>query len=202
MRKRREAFTIPLLIGREAWTPSAPRRAKARRGAGAEEGAPKRAADDPPFPCSLPVCGFPSVRMSPFWFVPRPGVLHPFPSRTRPLRPPAAMILRSRARESSAARTFLHQARPRPPGRWPGLFCARLFRGFRPKNGPARDTGFSGPKMGRRGTPGFPAQKWAGTGPRVVRGFRIFRMPKAGLSRSPRAATAGTPGDTGEFCAR
>ena len=32
MRKRREALTIPLLIGREAWTPSAPRRARRRAG--------------------------------------------------------------------------------------------------------------------------------------------------------------------------
>ena len=51
-------------------------------------------------------------RSQSLWFVPLAGVRHPFPSRTRPLRPPAAMIVRSRARESSAARTFFHQKSP------------------------------------------------------------------------------------------
>ena len=37
-----------------------------------------------------------------FWLVALAGLRHPFPSRTRPLRAPAAMILRPGARESSA----------------------------------------------------------------------------------------------------
>ena len=51
-------------------------------------------------------------RSQSLWFVPLAGVRHPFPSRTRPLRPPAAMIVRSRARESSAARTFFSTQTP------------------------------------------------------------------------------------------
>ena len=51
-------------------------------------------------------------RSQSLWFVPLAGVRHPFPSRTRPLRPPAAMIVRSRARESSAARTFFSTQNP------------------------------------------------------------------------------------------
>ena len=44
------------------------------------------------------------------------GALHPIPSRTRPLNPPAAMILRPKARESSPLPVLqtTHQNRTRP----------------------------------------------------------------------------------------
>ena len=119
MRKRREAFTIPLLIGREVWTPPArdpPPVGRAR--AGSMEGG-GNAAPEGTRPGSVECCRR-EQRRSPdqdgrsqsLWFVPLAGVRHPFPSRTRPLRPPAAMIVRSRARESSAARTFFFNAKP------------------------------------------------------------------------------------------
>ncbi len=52
-----------------------------------------------------------------FWLVALAGLRHPFPSRTRPLRAPAAMILRPGARESSAPPTSIRA--PRDAG---GLF--------------------------------------------------------------------------------
>ena len=45
------------------------------------------------------------------WLAALAGLKHPFPSRTRPLRAPAAMILRSGARESSALPTSFSQPR-------------------------------------------------------------------------------------------
>ena len=45
------------------------------------------------------------------WLAALAGLKHPFPSRTRPLRAPAAMILRSGARESSALPTSFPQPR-------------------------------------------------------------------------------------------
>ena len=44
------------------------------------------------------------------WLVAMAGLKHPFPSRTRPSRAPAAMILRLRARESSAPPAVFFQA--------------------------------------------------------------------------------------------
>ena len=118
MRKRREAFTIPLLIGREVWTPPA----RDPPHGGGRGRAAWRAAESRPGgtrPGSVECCRR-EQRRSPdqdgrsqsLWFVPLAGVRHPFPSRTRPLRPPAAMIVRSRARESSAARTFFSTQNP------------------------------------------------------------------------------------------
>ena len=52
-----------------------------------------------------PVC-FPAETI---WLATLAGLKHPFPSRTRPLRARAAMILRPGARESSASPTSLSQ---------------------------------------------------------------------------------------------
>ena len=119
MRKRREAFTIPLLIGREVWTPPArdPPHGGGR-GRAAWRAAESRPGGTRPGPAWTLQAR--TARHSPdqdgrsqsLWFVPLAGVRHPFPSRTRPLRPPAAMIVRSRARESSAARTFFSTQNP------------------------------------------------------------------------------------------
>ena len=113
MRKRREAFTIPLLIGREVWTPPARDPPPGGEGAGGQHGGRRKAAPEGPVlglhgRCRREQRRSPDQdgRSQSLWFVPLAGVRHPFPSRTRPLRPPAAMIVRSRARESSAARTF------------------------------------------------------------------------------------------------
>ena len=59
-----------------------------------------------------------------FWLVALAGLKHPFPSRTRPLRAPAAMILRPRARESSAPPTSLSSP-PRGACRAGGFSSAR-----------------------------------------------------------------------------
>ena len=58
------------------------------------------------------------------WLVASAGLRHPFPSRTRPLRAPAAMILRPGARESSAPQAIpprgAHARHARAP---PAFFC-------------------------------------------------------------------------------
>ncbi len=58
-----------------------------------------------------------------FWLVALAGLRHPFPSRTRPLRAPAAMILRPGARESSAPPTSI--SNPCTASRGAGIFFAR-----------------------------------------------------------------------------
>ena len=48
MRKRREAFTIPLLIGREVWTPPARDPPPGGEGAGGQHGGRRKAAPEGP----------------------------------------------------------------------------------------------------------------------------------------------------------
>ena len=130
MRKRREAFTIPLLIGREVWAPPAPApRETGARGLARPPAQSAQEDEETAFPEGggrSRMADFPVRRRNP-WFVPPAGVRHPFPSRTRPLRPPAAMILCSRAGESSAARTVSRRP-PGPPLGAGGLFFAPAGR--------------------------------------------------------------------------
>ena len=221
MRKRREAFSIPLLIGREAWTPSAPRRAQARRGAGAIERRARRAPRMKTLSECAASCRNPVRPVVPFWFVPRPGVLHPFPSRTRPLRPPAAMILRSRARESSAARTFSFQGPP-PPPRGAGPFSLRAAgAGPRRRAGPPAHAGCQS-RQARTWAPGSAAAhspgRHGGAAVATISGARICGprgygrrsganrrasppahagAGAAGAARAPESAAAHSPGRHG-----
>ena len=57
MRKRREAFTIPLLIGREVWTPPARDPPPGGEGAGGQHGGRRKAAPEGPVLGLLNVAG-------------------------------------------------------------------------------------------------------------------------------------------------
>ena len=74
------------------------------------------------------------------WLAALAGLKHPFPSRTRPLRAPAAMILRSGARESSALPTSFSQ--PRATRSRGAFSCAWRARGGA---GAARHSGWGRP---------------------------------------------------------
>ena len=115
VRKAREGLSRPVLIGRAA-CPLRPPPCRRRGAAGGEEqkhasretrrpGAPLR-------PFCEKNCLFPfRFRLLILWPVALAGLSHPFPSRTRTLRAPAAMVLRPGAWESSAPPAFL----PGPP---------------------------------------------------------------------------------------
>ena len=110
--KNREVLSLPLLIGRETWPPPLFESAEAA----VKRGQSKAVVAECWF-CEFGFAGH-------SWLVAPAGKKHPFPSRTRPLSAPAAMILRSRARESSTLPTFFFKPRGRPTT--PGLFfwCA------------------------------------------------------------------------------
>ena len=71
MRKRREAFTIPLLIGREVWTPPARDPPPGGEGAGGQHGGRRKAAPEGPVLGLLNVAG---ANSAPF-----PGLRRPEP---------------------------------------------------------------------------------------------------------------------------
>ena len=125
VRKAREGLSRPVLIGRAA-CPLRPPPARESGTAGGEEqkhasretrrpGAPLR-----PF-CGLPFISF-RFRLLILWPVALAGLSHPFPSRTRTLRAPAAMVLRPGAWESSAPPVFFPG--PQPLAEAGGLFFA------------------------------------------------------------------------------
>ena len=118
-RKAREGCSLPFLMGREASPPSPfPDRTAPGRGRGRNENAvPVLLAE-----CWMKTPGEEVAVVDSFWLVAPAGRQHPFPSRTRPLRAPAAMILRSRARESSAPPAFFSKGAPVHPGAL--FFCA------------------------------------------------------------------------------
>ena len=95
-RKRGDALSRGVLMGRAAWPP--PAHATDSRRVGVEGAAPCDA---------LRMLHGPSAVSGTPWLVALAGQKHPFPSRTRPLRARAAMILRPGARESSAPPTSI-----------------------------------------------------------------------------------------------
>ena len=82
----------------------------------APSGAPPRT------PSAEPSFRFLRFRLLILWPVALAGLSHPFPSRTRTLRAPAAMVLRPGAWESSAPPVFLPG--PQPHDEAGGLFFA------------------------------------------------------------------------------
>ena len=115
VRKAREGLSRPVLIGRAA----CPLRPPPIRGSGRAGGeymnylktrrALRRAPAEPPLR-GLPFLFF-RFQLLIFRPVALAGLSHPFPSRTRTLRAPAAMVLRPGAWESSAPPVFFS----RPP---------------------------------------------------------------------------------------
>ena len=144
VRKAREGLSRPVLIGRAA-CPLRPPPARESGTAGGEEwkhasretrrpGAPLR-----PF-CGLPFISF-RFRLLILWPVALAGLSHPFPSRTRTLRAPAAMVLRPGAWESSAPPVFF--SRPPASRQRLGAFFFALDRaGASPCDACGRSFGF------------------------------------------------------------
>ncbi len=143
--KRREAFSVSLLIGREVWTPSARLVPHKGNPSGGRKESSNRLRNSPRFLGTEETIFPPWPVVDPFWFVPLAGVKHPFPSRTRPLRPPAAMIVRSRACESSAARTFFLTRFPGETGR--RAFFLRAGHAKSKKGGRRREEGGSSARV-------------------------------------------------------
>ncbi len=132
VRKAREGLSRPVLIGRAA-CPLRPPPCRRRGAAGGEDmklycatrrpGAPLR-----PF-CALPLLLlFFRFRCRFLWPVALAGLSHPFPSRTRTLRAPAAMVLRPGAWESSAPPVFFSKAPCLVQDEAGGLFLFRAGR--------------------------------------------------------------------------
>ena len=129
MRKAREGLSRPVLIGRAA----CPLRPPPCRPSGAAGGVERELSlrDAPSGRAPAPLLrglrlAFLPLPVADFWPVALAGLSHPFPSRTRTLRAPAAMVLRPGAWESSAPPVFLTGPRPRlGRGRGPFSFPAR-----------------------------------------------------------------------------
>ena len=136
VRKAREGLSRPVLIGRAA-CPLRPPPCRADGAAGGEDmklslrDAPSGRAPAPLLRLSSCFLSFPAAD---FWPVALAGLSHPFPSRTRTLRAPAAMVLRPGAWESSAPPVFFS----RPPASSRGWGPFSVPRGA----GPARLHGF------------------------------------------------------------
>ena len=109
VRKAREGLSRPVLIGRAA-CPLRPPPCREDGAAGGRTWIFLHATRPPARPCAPSaehLCPFPfRFRLSILWPVALAGLSHPFPSRTRTLRAPAAMVLRPGARESSAPPVF------------------------------------------------------------------------------------------------
>ena len=109
VRKAREGLSRPVLIGRAA-CPLRPPPCRNSGAAGGEDeehilrDAPSGRAPAPLLR-GLPLLFF-RLPAADFWPVALAGLSHPFPSRTRTLRAPAAMVLRPGAWESSAPPVF------------------------------------------------------------------------------------------------
>ena len=134
VRKAREGLSRPVLIGRAACPLRPPPIRESGRAGGedmniytrdAPSGAPPRD------PLCGPFLSSSRFQLLIFWPVALAGLSHPFPSRTRTLRAPAAMVLRPGAWESSAPPVFFS----RPPAsrqRLGAFFCGCARGGTRP----------------------------------------------------------------------
>ena len=129
VRKAREGLSRPVLIGRAACPLRPPALPRTRKGRGQDmkviytRRALRRAPAEPPLR-GLPFLFF-RFQLLILWPVALAGLSHPFPSRTRTLRAPAAMVLRPGAWESSAPPVFFS----RPPAsrqRLGAFFCVAV----------------------------------------------------------------------------
>lgn len=135
VRKAREGLSRPVLIGRAA-CPLRPPPCREDGAAGGEDrrqilrDAPSGRAPAPLLRPSLRPFLFFRFQLLILWPVALAGLSHPFPSRTRTLRAPAAMVLRPGAWESSAPPAFLTRPPASSRGWGPFFFSGR--RGGRP----------------------------------------------------------------------
>ena len=134
VRKAREGLSRPVLIGRAACPLRPPPIRESGRAGGedmniytrdAPSGAPPRD------PLCGPFLSSSRFQLLIFWPVALAGLSHPFPSRTRTLRAPAAMVLRPGAWESSAPPVFFSRP-PASRSRLGAFFCGCARGGTRP----------------------------------------------------------------------